>query len=405
MSRILLVAAAAWASYAAPAVAQTVLTFDEVLARARTQAGAVAVAQARIAEAEAAAIDPAARFRDNPVLEVAAGPRAGGTARATDLEVSAQQQFETGGQRAARVAGAAASVDRARADAADVLRQVLFDAASAYVEGVAAGERVRLAEEADTVSRDLLDVSQRRYALGDIAAIDLNLARIDAARTAAALRVARAGLTTAVGTLRAMLRIAPAEPIELRGTLDLPPPASLEVLRQGLDARPDLAGLRADAREADAQIQLGRAFRRPDLGVRVAYEREDAETVVLGGLSITLPAFQRGQGALAAGSARASRARIELEITARRAEAELDAAYAAYRQHVDAADILASDAMPGVADNEALARRSYEAGELNLIELLLVRRDAFETRTALIDRRLDAARGRLAVDFLSGALP
>ncbi len=263
---------------------------------------------------------------------------------------------------------------------------------------------MRLAEEADTVSRDLLDASRRRYDLGDIAAIDLNLARIDAARAAAALRVARAALTTAVGTLRALLRIGPAEPIELRGTLDLPPPAPLEVLRQGLDARPDLAGLRADAREADAQIQLGRALRRPDLGVRVAYEREDAETVVLGGLSVMLPACQRGQGALAAGSARASRARIELEIAARRAEAELDAAFAASGQHVDAADILAGEAMPGVADNEALARRSYEAGELNLIELLLVRRDAFETRTALIDRRLDAARRRLAVDFLSGAL-
>ncbi|MNC89596.1 hypothetical protein D3C83_55580 [compost metagenome] len=71
---------------------------------------------------------------------------------------------------------------------------------------------------------------------------------------------------------------------------------------------------------------------------------------------------------------------------------------------MDAAETLARQAMPGVADNETLARRSYEAGELNLIEFLLVRRDALDTRSALIDRRLAAARSRLAVDFLSGAL-
>ena len=68
-----------------------------------------------------------------------------------------------------------------------------------------------------------------------------------------------------------------------------------------VDQRPDFTALAAEGREADAQAQLGRALRRPDLGVRVSYEREERDTIVLGGLSVTLPAFQRGQGTLAAG--------------------------------------------------------------------------------------------------------
>lgn len=402
MSRILLLALAVWPWCAAPTAAQTVLTLDDVLARARTRAGAVTVARARVAEVEAGTVDAALRLRENPVIEVAAGPRSGAAGPSTAFEIGAFQQFENGGRRAARVAGAAAATDRARADADEIVRHTAFEAALAFVEGIAARERLHLAEEADAVSRDLLAATERRHALGDIAAIDLNLARIEAARTGAALRAARAELTAAVGTLRAVLQIAAAEPIELRGTLELPPPPSIEELRPALLARSDLAAMRAEVREAEAEIQMARALGRADLGVRVAYEREDASNVVLGGLTVALPAFQRGQGLLAAGSARASRARIELEMRAERAEAELDSAYAAYSQRVDAADTLAREALPNVADNEALARRSYEAGELNLMEMLLLRRDALDTRMTLIDRRLDAARSRLKVDFLSG---
>jgi cobalt-zinc-cadmium efflux system outer membrane protein len=162
--------------------------------------------------------------------------------------------------------------------------------------------------------------------------------------------------------------------------------------------------LRADAREADAQIQLGRALQRPDLGFRIGYEREETDNIVLGGLTITLPAFQRGQGTLAAGSARASRARLELETARQMAMADLETAYAVHQQHATLAATLVSEAGPSLDDNQNLARRSYEAGELNLMALLLIRRDALDTRTLMIDRRLDAARSRVEIDYVAGVV-
>jgi cobalt-zinc-cadmium efflux system outer membrane protein len=163
--------------------------------------------------------------------------------------------------------------------------------------------------------------------------------------------------------------------------------------------------LHAEIREADAQAQLGRALGRPDLGFRVAYAREDSDTIVLGGLTVTLPAFQNGQGTLAAGVARANRARTEAEIARQAALAGLRTAYAVYEQHAALSAALEKDAAPSLADNETLARRSYDAGEMNLIDSLLIRRDAVETRVTIIDRRLDAARSRLTVDFVAGVIP
>jgi cobalt-zinc-cadmium efflux system outer membrane protein len=404
MSRVLVSAALYWLAAVVPASAQVVLTLQETIARAHEQAGVAVIARARIVEAEASVIDASARLRDNPLIEGAAGPRTGPSRRGADVELAVSQQFETGGQRQSRIAGARAAVDRQRAEGQQSVRLVVFDAALAFLDAVAATERLRITEGAEAIARELLNATERRFALGDIAAIDVNLARIDAARSTATLVSGRAGLTAAIGTLRAILRIPATEPIELRGSLDLPPPPPLERLEALVEGRPEFAVLKAETREADAQAQLGRALGRPDLGFRVAYAREQSDTIVLGGLTITLPAFQKGQGTLAAGVAKANRARTEAEISRQAAVADVRTAYAVYERQAMLSAALEKDAAPSLADNETLARRSYEAGEMNLMDSLLIRRDAIDMRLTIIDRRLDAARSRLRVDFAAGVI-
>jgi cobalt-zinc-cadmium efflux system outer membrane protein len=404
MLRVSIPAIAAWLCTVAPAWGQTALTFEETVSRARAQAAAVRVALARIAEADAAVIDAAARFRDNPVFEGGGGPRTGSDGRTTELDLSVSQQFETGGQRQARRAGALAAVDRQRADSASVVRTVVFDAATLFLDGLAAAERLRVAEETDAVSRQLLAATERRYAVGDVAAIDLNLSRINAARSAAVLNGARTDLAAAVGGLRALLRIPGDGTIELRGSLDLPPAPPIAQLQASIEQRPEFAALAAEAREADAQARLGRALTRPDLGIRVGYEREETDSIVFGGVTVVLPMFQRGQGTLAAGLARTTRTRLQLETARESALAELQTAYAVYEQRAAVATALTRDALPSVADNQGLAQRSYEAGEMALMDLLLVRRDALETQTLVIERRLEAARSRLNLDYIAGVL-
>jgi cobalt-zinc-cadmium efflux system outer membrane protein len=404
MNRVILVAAAACVGVSMPARGQTILTLEATITLAREQSASVVIARARIAEAEAGLLDVAARFRENPVVEANVGPRSTAAGSSTELDIGVSQQFESGGQRSARQAGVRASIDRQTVAVNDAARDAVFEAATTFLAGIAAGERLRIAEEADTVGRELLSATERRYRAGDIAAIDLNLSRIDAARSAAALQAARADLIRAVGTLRALLRLPGTEPIELEGSLAFPSPAPVEQLRAAIDQRPDFSVLLAEAREADAQVQLGRALGRPDLGLRFGYEREATDTILLGGLTVRLPAFQRGQGTLASGLARATRARLELEAGRQRALADLDTAYAAYQQHATLAATFSDDALASVQDNEDLARRSYDAGELGLLDYLLIRRQALETRTAVVDRRLDAARNRLNVDYVAGVL-
>src|SRR5262245_66478718 len=115
MYRVAFVAAACLAIIP-EARAQTVLTLADTIARAREQAGAVAVARARIAEAEAGLLDASARFRENPIIETNIGPRSADSGSSTELDIGVSQLFETGGQRRARIAGAQASIERQRSE-------------------------------------------------------------------------------------------------------------------------------------------------------------------------------------------------------------------------------------------------------------------------------------------------
>jgi outer membrane protein TolC len=102
--------------------------------------------------------------------------------------------------------------------------------------------------------------------------------------------------------------------------------------------------------------------------------------------------------------ARANRARTEADLARQSVLAELRTAYAVYEQRASLTEAFEKGAAPSLADNETLARRSYEVGEMNLMDLLLIRRDAVDTRLALIDRRLEAAQSRVTVDFIAGVI-
>lgn len=389
--------------FALPASGQTVLTFEEALARARTQAGAPLVARARVAEAESGLSDVRARFRQNPVLEAAAGPRFGAGTRVTDLDVSVSQMLDARGARQARIDQVSASVARRRAEADTATQAAQLDAATAFIEALAATDQLRVAGQAAQIDRDLLAATQRRFDAGDVSAIDLNLARLAAARSTVDASAAEAAVSEATGRLRVLLRIPDGETVRVDGALERAAPALAE-LEAAIPRRPEFAALDADLRDADALSRLGIAAARPELGVRAAFEREDGNNIVLGGVSLTLPAFQRGASLREAGLAAASRARIERDVLQATAIAELRTAYAVYEQRAAAARTFADAALPVVQDNETLAQRSYEAGEMSLLDLLQIRRAAVETRMTTVSHRLAAALERLELDRVAGVL-
>lgn len=380
------------------------LTLERALDRARRRAPLILAAQGRVEEARGRLLGAKVLLRDNPMLEFSGGPRYTRDSDLIDAQVGLSQSFELGGRRRSRIAAAQADVERETATSQNVTRELLHDVATAFWQSVAAGERIRVARNADTVASELLQSMQRRYDAGDIPILDVNVSRNAAARTRAEVRAAESEQTRAIGDLRILIGMAWDEPLLVDGSLTTESQYDLNQLTSEAMNRPDLEAAAAELRQAEAETQLGRGFSWPDLSLGFQYGRDEGDKIARGGLTLSLPVFSRGQELRSTGTARATRLRRELEAKRLAIANEVKTAYEIYRRRVEAADELQRNAVQALDENETLARRSFEEGEINLLDLLVIRRDSFDTRLIYLNQLLETRLAAVDLEARAGVL-
>lgn len=378
------------------------MTYAEVLARAREQAPQIVSARLAVEETRGRLLGASLRFQTNPELEANLGNREGPDSRFTDFEIGLGQSFEPRSRRSARMAGVNAAIAQSSANVDETTREVLRLAAGAYFRALHAQERIRLLGATQELAANVYSVADRRYKAGDIAVLDVNIARASLARVRAESEAAEAMRALAVGDLKQLLRLD--GDIRVEGEFRGNGEPDLNVLLQAAAQRPELRALEAGVQEAQAEVQLGRSFSRPEYGVGVRYAREEGDQIVLGGVTVTLPVFSRGQELQAVGSARVARLRGELDAARARVQLQVRSAFEAYSRRMAAIRVLETDAIPGLDENVTLTTRSFEVGQLGLPELLLIRREILDTRFQYLDALLEAALARIDLDASAGVL-
>jgi cobalt-zinc-cadmium efflux system outer membrane protein len=193
--------------------------------------------------------------------------------------------------------------------------------------------------------------------------------------------------------------------IELAGTLEAGPAPTTEALLRRAAVRPDVAALLGEERAGKAEERLGRAMRWPDLGLRGSYAREGDEAVLLGGILLRLPLFDRGQEARAAGRARSQRARAERQLLTSGIARDIRVGSARRARLEAAVKLLRDEAVPILEDSEKLLARSLETGLIGLGDYLAARRELLAAREEYLDRLLDVAIAGVELDLGAGGRP
>ena len=179
----------------------------EVLARAREQAPQIVSARLAVEEARGRLLGAAVRFPTNPQIDAALGNRNGPDNRFTDFELGVGQSLEPGARRSARIAAVTAAIAQSAVNIDEVTRTVLRAAASAYYRAVHANERIALLNAAYELASGVYSIADRRFKAGDIAVLDVNIARASMARVRADREGAEASKALALGELRQLLRL------------------------------------------------------------------------------------------------------------------------------------------------------------------------------------------------------
>jgi outer membrane protein TolC len=189
----------------------------------------------------------------------------------------------------------------------------------------------------------------------------------------AALQDRRAELVSQVARARATLTRWTGEPDpEIAGPLpDFAVDAA--VLKAGLDAQPSIRMIDAQSAQANADVRVAEANRRPDFGVNLAYQRRDPRfgDYVSAGVTISLPTFtRRRQGAdINAAQAQAGRVAAEREAARRALAADLDADLADHIMHHEQW-MRARDTLQPLAEQRVrLETASYGAGRASLVDI------------------------------------
>lgn len=380
------------------------LTLSRVIELAGTNSRDVRIAVTRIAEEEGRFTGAQVRSIENPKLEAALGPRIG-TTTTVDVDVSVEIPFERGGKRDRRVAVARAGVQREKHAVDDARRHAIAIAVGAYYRVLQAEERLRLAEERKALAEELFRVARERHQSGDAPLFDVNLAQAEMSRAKSAIESEKGFVARARAALAASLGLPSGGDLRVEG--DLKDRTFFDTIpsETSLEKRSDLLVALAEVDASRAGVALAEAQRRPDIAFRVGYRHEEGNDIVQGGVSIPLPFFNPGKGPVQEARARGDRARIDAETRKAAMSSEIEGARRGYAAAAESVRLLEKDGLPRQQENEALARESYRAGKINLATLLLVRREALDTRREYLERLLEAADAGVNLAAAVGTLP
>jgi cobalt-zinc-cadmium efflux system outer membrane protein len=379
---------------------------EEAVEVALQRNASLAVAAAEISAARARLEGASLVARENPELELSAGPRRARGETSFDVEVGLSQRLELLGQRGLRrlaarraLAAAEARLELRRVEVAAEVREAFFRA-------LASGEQAKLAAEAFTVAEEAIAAADARVRTGAAPQMEVNAARIALGRAARDRAEADRRRSAALGALVVVVGLDAGAPLELTGELSGAAAAvdGGALLEAALEKRQDLVAARQELEAVRTEARLARREALPTPRFGVAYAEEEDARVVRGGLAIDLPFFQRNQSARGVSRAQAEQAGSAVEALERTIRAEVMVALERHRAAAAAAQAFGGATIASVAVNLELMNEAYRAGKVNLFELLVIRREALEARTAYVSALEELAASEAELKRVAGSV-
>lgn len=386
-------------------------------ARARALSTDLDVARAEVV---AAGIWP------NPSVEVSRQANAAGV-RATETQDQALLSIPLvlSGRLGLERQSAERGVVAAEARLAHARGQLHHEATTAFLDLVAARERVKLHTASIAALSEVVQAIRAREKAGEAAGYDRVRVELELGRLESALAAARSHERDALARARALWPADGGELIvgdrdlqrSLLGASSLPgdtqrsrsapmtPAATFEEdVEQRADVRALAAEQQAAALAADAAARSW--LPEPTLSggayiLDVIEEKRGVGYAVT--VEVPLPVFRHGQGDVARARARAARAEAERALLVHTAKEQLAAGLARMQSRTEQARRHEEQVLTPARELQRTATHAYRAGGMELLVLVDAERSFIEAELAAIELRLLARRAENDLQLLSGS--
>lgn len=302
--------------------------------------------------------------------------------------------IETAGKRGYRIAQATQLSEAARLNIASVAWQVRGHLRKTWVELYLARETEGLLLQQRATQEQVVRLLEAQLAAGAVSPFEVTQARVALDHTRLALHdaerqrgEAHAQLAAAIGIPNSALDSAI---LSFASLTSVPPELpSVEARRQALLNRADILGALADYAASESALRLELAKQYPDIHLSPGYEYDQGDHKWTLGLSVTLPALNQNQGAIAEAEARRTELAAQFNALQARVLGELDRATAAYRAALAKAGT-ADTLLVNLKKQEQAARARLESGEISKLELSTVQLELNQTTLARLHALVQA---------------
>jgi outer membrane protein, heavy metal efflux system len=388
------------------------LTLAEAMRLAESTHPVVRAREAQLVAAEGVRREASALLFNNPEVSTEQTRRRLGPpdGNRTERGVGIAQSLETGGQQARRREAALASLDALRAEIEDTRRQARADAATRFFAVVAAQRRVQLEQRSVDLFDGSAEVVAKRRSAGEDTRLDANIAVVEAERARNALALAGEKLIEARSELATSVQLPPSALPEIAGDLAStvvdPLPYNLDQLLASAQEMPKQRALLARQDAARAKLGVERASRYPDVTVGLHFGREGPsnarERLTTLSISMPLPLFKRNDAAIGQALAEMTQVEIERSSEMRDTEARVRQLWSRLLSQRDRVQRLQSVMVPASTDNQQLSVKSRQAGQIGLLDQLIVNRQTLDAERDLNDLLADMQTTRIELEHAAG---
>ncbi|RLA33009.1 MAG: TolC family protein [Gammaproteobacteria bacterium] len=301
--------------------------------------------------------------------------------------IGISQTIDWGGKRRARTSLAESERRSVEADYIAVRWQVAIDLMSALAGHQTESDRRALAGVRVDTMQDFATLAQRRFDIGDISQIELNLAML--ANTQARMQKATAAANVAEAR-QAVTSIAIGSPSSEWPQLETTLPA---IVASSADAQefvmrlPDVRAAQFQVAAAAALVELRRRERRLDPTITLRGGKEDDENLVGVNVTVPIPIRNRFTYEVTAASAARRQAQQSASDVMRRAYARFTGALERYQLSRDAWQDWEDTGNVSLRRQTELLRRLWEAGELSTTDFLVQITQTLDTGESALELR------------------
>lgn len=347
-----------------------------------------------------------AKLPSNPEIEVEVENLAGRGeyGRSQELEITARvRQILEFGTRRSRIRLAEAEKQLAGMDFDSKRFDVLSEVGKAFVEVLAAQERVKQLRGILEMAAQTKEVADQKVQAGKVSPLDalkagatLSMTQAELGRSETDLNIARKYLAKACGR-------ASFDSTLVEGSLEIMSPVpKWEDVAASIGKNPDLVRLELEKKRQESVLKLEKSARIPPLsvagGVRQSPHQEG--NALTAEISMPLPAWNWNQGSVRAARLRVERAAMDGQAVALELSTRLFEAYGRLSASAREITLLKNDVLPSIEAAYAAAEEGYRAGKYGGLEVMDARRTLSEARRQYLDALTNYHVSRLDVDRL-----